>query len=196
MNSIDFPGELRTERLQLRRWRKEDAGHLLPVLEANIDHLSWIPAQVAAPAPMAEIERRLAGFAADWEAGRSWRFGVFAPDLEDVFGEISLFPRSTAGRVQLALADRLEVGYWLRADVTGRGYATEATRAMVSLASAVRGIRHIEIRCDPLNERSAAVPRRLGFRLATAEAQDVAHPGAAGEMIWVHELVVEFGFEV
>lgn len=167
MSAHAVPDEIRTERLQLRCWRRGDALLLLPVLQANVEHLqSWIPAHVAAPAPLPDLEERLAGFAADFRAGRNWRYGVFAPDEREVFGEISLFPRSAAGRVNLAAADRLEVGYWLRRDVTGRGYATEAARAMLSLAASLPGMSHVEIRCDPRNAASAAIPKRLGFRLA------------------------------
>ncbi|HSJ30798.1 MAG TPA: GNAT family N-acetyltransferase [Longimicrobiales bacterium] len=167
MSAHAVPDEIRTERLQLRCWRRGDALLLLPVLQANVEHLqSWIPAHVAAPAPLPDLEERLTGFAADFRAGRNWRYGVFAPDEREVFGEISLFPRSAAGRVNLAAADRLEVGYWLRRNVTGRGYATEAARAMLSLAASLPGMSHVEIRCDPRNTASAAIPKRLGFRLA------------------------------
>ncbi|HSK18583.1 MAG TPA: GNAT family N-acetyltransferase [Longimicrobiales bacterium] len=168
MSARAVPDELLTERLHLRCWRRGDAVHLLPVLEVNVDHLqSWIPEHVAAPAPLPDLEERLAGFAADFRAGRNWRYGVFAPDDGDVLGEISLFPRSAAGRVHIGAADRLEVGYWLRRDVTGRGYATEAARAMLSLAGSLPGMSQVEIRCDPLNTASAAIPKRLGFRLDT-----------------------------
>lgn len=132
VSPVTIPGDLRTAHLFLRRWCEEDAALLLPILEANAAHLRWIPAHVAAPAPLNEIARRLSEFAADFQAGRSWRFGVFSLDEVDVFGEISLFPRSAEGRVQFGAADRLEIGYWLREDVTGRGYATEATRATAS----------------------------------------------------------------
>jgi RimJ/RimL family protein N-acetyltransferase len=185
-----IPDALSTERLYLRCWSEEDATRLVSVLEANAAHLHWIPAHVAAPVPLDELEQRLSGFAADFRAGRCWRFGIFSLDQRDVFGEISLFPRSDAGRVQSALADRVEIGYWLRHDVTGRGYATEATLAMVRLVSGMPGMRQVEIRCDPLNEPSAAVPKRLGFRLASpASTQASESPSASGGMLWVHELI-------
>src|SRR5262245_25370895 len=121
---MTVPAEIQTERLYLRSWRAEDSVLLSPVLEANTDHLRWIPPHVAAPAPLPDLAQRLSSFAADFQADRNWRFAIFSPDERDVFGEISLFPRSETGRVALADADRLEVGYWLRLDVTGRGYAT------------------------------------------------------------------------
>ncbi len=142
-----IPTSIRTEQMLLRRWRADDAALLVPVLEANVTHLTgWIPRHVSEPAPVAEMARRLAGFADDFDAGRGWRYGLFLPDESTVLGEVSLFPRDSAKRVLLEQADRLEIGYWLRADYTGRGLATEASRAMLDLAMALPGMRCVEIR--------------------------------------------------
>lgn len=184
MQPTPFPSELRTEHLCLRPWRTEDAPVLLPMLEANVEHLSeWIPAHVATPVPLHDLVLRLVGFAEDFAAGRSWRYALFAPRSQLV-GEVSLFPRSTEGRVPFAAADRLEIGYWLDRNATGKGYATEAARAMLELSMDAPGIRRIEIHCDPRNAASAAVPRRLGFRLER-DASGAA-PGSPG-MLWTYE---------
>lgn len=190
MSTAHVPTELRTERLYLRSWQSADAQRLLPVLQANVGHLGgWIPEHVAAPAPLGDLERRLAGFAADFIAGRNWRFAMFAADGGALVGEVSMFPRSAAGRVEFAAADRLEIGYWLSRDATGKGYATEAARAMLDLARALPGIRQVEIHCDPRNAPSAAVPRRLEFRLISG-----GDPGDAGSseesrmMLWAKVL--------
>jgi RimJ/RimL family protein N-acetyltransferase len=190
MNSIPVPRELRSERLFFRPWQEADAVLLLPVLEANVDHLAdWIPEHVSAPAPLEELKLRLAGFAGDFEAARNWRFGIFPEDQSGVFGEVSLFPRSAEGRVDLASADRLEIGYWLRQDVTGRGYATESARAMLGLAVAMPGIDSVEIHCDPRNNASAAVPRRLGFRLLRPGVeQGLTLPQNEAGMLWSYDV--------
>ncbi len=57
-----------------------------------------------------------------------------------------------------------EVGYWLRADAWGHGYVTEAVRLLTALAFGRLDARRVLIRCEAGNTRSAAVPRRLGFR--------------------------------
>jgi RimJ/RimL family protein N-acetyltransferase len=169
------PG-IRTARLWLRPWRAADAPLLLPVLEANTAHLQgWIPDHVWRPVPLPELAERLDGFAADFAAARSWRFAILSSDRQRVMGEVSAFPRSAEGRVQLAAADRLEIGYWLDAADTGRGLITEAVRALLPMATEL-GMRRIEIRCDPRNERSAAIPQRLGFQLESANETD---------MVWV-----------
>lgn len=160
----------------MRGWRTGDAERLLPVLEANRDHLGpWIPARVAEPVSLPALRERLAGFAADFSAEREWRYGLFTPDGERVLGEMSLFPRDASGRVPYAVAGNVELGYWLRADATGQGFVTEATRLALTIAEALPRFAFAEIRCDARNDRSAAVPRRLGFVLAATPP----HPGTA-----------------
>ena len=88
-----------------------------------------------------------------------------------VLGEVNLFPRSAAGRVPLAEADHVELGYWLDATATGKGLATEAAGALLAVATSLPGMTHVDIRCDVANGASAAVPRRLGFHLAAVEGE-------------------------
>ncbi len=171
MDSL-IPATLRTARMLLRPWDAADAPALQPVLAANVGHLGpWIPAHVATPAPLPALAERLAGFAADFAAGRAYRYALLTPDGAQLLGEADLFPRAAVGRVPLSAADHVELGYWLDAAATGRGLATEATRALLGAAATVPGMGHAEIRCDVGNGRSAAVPQRLGFQLAGVEAE-------------------------
>src|SRR5215208_485411 len=185
------PDLLTTERLSMRRWRVADAAPLEPVLRANVGRLeAWIPRDVAAPAPAAELEARLARYAADFDAGRTWTYALYTPDEGELLGGAGLYPRDAGGRVPFSAADRLEIGYWLRADATGRGYATEAARALLAAAFALPRITRVEIRCDPRNAPSAAVPRRLGFHLAdTLTETDPEHDGASRQtQVWAYEV--------
>ncbi len=183
------PIEVRTARVLLRPWRAEDAGNLLPVLEANRDHLGpWIPARIATPAPVPILAERLAGFAADFSADREWRFGMFSLADGKLLGEVALFPRAAGGRVPFAEADRVELGYWLRADETGQGLVTEAARAAINLASHIPRFSRVEIRCDARNGPSGNIPVRLGFTLLSTTAETGAD-GVNREMqLWVSEL--------
>jgi RimJ/RimL family protein N-acetyltransferase len=187
--ALAVPLEIRTARLLLRPWRAEDAADLQPVLEANRDHLGpWIPARVATPAPVPILAERLAGFAADFSADREWRFGMFSREGRLV-GEVALFPRSAAGRVPFMEADRVELGYWLRADETGQGLVTEAAIAVLTVASHIPRFSRVEIRCDARNGPSAAIPARLGFTLLAT----VAESENMDTQVWVSELSTENG---
>ena len=48
------------------------------------------------------------------------------------------------------------------------------------------GLGRVEIHCDEANHRSAAIPRRLGYRLDRVEDDAIAAPGESGRsMVWV-----------
>lgn len=179
---MTIPTKIRTARMLLRPWRASDASQLAPILRANHAHLApWIPARVSTPAPLRELAARLDEFAADFTAGRSWRYAAFDWESGELLGELDLFARDSSARTTVANADRAEIGYWLRADRTGAGYATEGTRAMMDVARAIPEFTRIEVRCDPRNERSAAVPARLGFERVHS---DMGENGAEPLEIW------------
>jgi RimJ/RimL family protein N-acetyltransferase len=181
------PERITTERLLLRRWRTDDAPHLEAVLTASVTHLRpWIPWTIAEPAPLAELEARIARFSSNFDAGREWLWAILSRDERELLGGLGLYPRSATARVPLVDADRVEIGYWLGTGATGRGYATEAVQALLAIADALPGISRIEIRCDPRNEASVAIPRRLGFTLARAlEEASMNGAGARQDtMVW------------
>jgi RimJ/RimL family protein N-acetyltransferase len=156
---------------------------LLPILEANRAHLGpWIPTRVSTPVPVPELADRLASFAADFEAAREWRYGMFAPDESRILGEAGLYPRSESARVSYDDATCVELGYWLRADATGQGLVTEAAEALLAVAATLPRLSHVEIRCDARNAPSAAVPKRMGFVLGST----IARPGTASSDETIH----------
>lgn len=182
------PVAITTARLHLRPWRAADASLLLPLLEANQDHIGpWIPRHVSEIVPSTELERRLEERHGLFVEGRAWRYAYFLAADGRLLGEVSLFPRDAHGRVALADADRFEIGYWLRRDAVGQGLATEAARAMLDLAYAMPQGRLVEIRCDPRNTPSGAVAQRLGFTLDRVETSEGAGPaGTEHTQVWLH----------
>lgn len=167
-----IPTTLRTRRLFLRPWTAADAPALHPVLVANLARLApWIPAHVATPIPLPELAQRLAGFADDFASGRAYRYALLTRHGADLIGEVDLFPRAATERVPLSAADHVELGYWLDAASTGQGLATEAAGALLAVAATLPGMTHVEIRCEAANTKSAAVPQRLGFHLASVEGE-------------------------
>ena len=63
---------------------------------------------------------------------------------------------------------RFETGYWCHTAHSGKGYTTEATRAMTKYAFDHLNATRLEIRCDAENVRSRKIPERLSY---TLEAQ-------------------------
>lgn len=69
--------------------------------------------------------------------------------------------------------DKCEIGYWLLGEFEGQGYMSEAL-GLIEQELFELGFNRIEIRCNSKNERSAAVPRRNGYRLETIIRRDGA----------------------
>ena len=62
----------------------------------------------------------------DWIADRAYNFHVFLADSDALIGNCALMRR--VGPVAI------EIGYWIRSDHAGRGYATEAAGILVEAA--------------------------------------------------------------
>ena len=172
-SAAPLPREIRIGRILLRAWRGEDAAELRPVLLRNQEHLKrWIPEYVYTAPPLPQLVERLDRFAAKFDAGLEFRYALRDAATGRIVGGMSLFPRDAGARVQLALADRMELGYWLDAAATGRGLVTEGVRALLAVAvQAFPAIRLVEIHCHVENAPSNAVPKRLGFEAAYMDGQ-------------------------
>jgi RimJ/RimL family protein N-acetyltransferase len=71
---------------------------------------------------------------------------------------------------------RFEIGYWVRTNLQGQGYITEAVNGITAFAFSVLNAQRIEIRCDARNTRSAAVAERAGFALEARLHHDTRAP--------------------
>ena len=167
-----LPGEPRTRgEVTVRRWRAEDAQPLNELVAASRKHLlPWMP---WATEPLDTLEQRRARFSGwerEWAAGGDCVYGIFVAGA--VAGGCGLHRRLGS--------DGLEIGYWLAPDFTGRGVMTVAAELLTDAAFSVPEIEVVEIHHDQANERSAGVPRRLGFTLARQIGREPQAPGERG----------------
>jgi ribosomal-protein-serine acetyltransferase len=74
-------------------------------------------------------------------------------------------PAGTVGLDHLQpLISSVDIGYWLRTDLNGRGLMTEAAAAVVEYAFEELAIHRIELRAGVENYGSLRVAEKLGFR--------------------------------
>ncbi|WP_068092459.1 GNAT family N-acetyltransferase [Novosphingobium rosa] len=138
---------IRSERLFLRPiwaedWQDLHAGLSDEEVERNFLRMGW-PYSPEELRNGAGLDPRLPHFMVTLPRGNH---GV------DVLGMIGM----------IQIDGQLHLGYWIARDYRGQGYATEAGRAVLSLARTL-GHRHIVARHYLDNPASARVLRKLGF---------------------------------
>ena len=143
------------DRTELRLMVPADAAELFAVTDANRAHLRrwlpWLDGVKSASDSAAFIQVTLRQFAD--------RVGFNATVVHD--GAIV----GCIGHHRISWANRsTSLGYWLAASHERRGIMTAACRAVVRHAYTVYELNRVEIRCASGNERSRAIPERLGFR--------------------------------
>jgi RimJ/RimL family protein N-acetyltransferase len=150
------PYRIVTERLVLRCWDPQDAPLLKEAVDSSLDELRrWMPWAKHEPQTLAEKVVLLRRFRGRFDLGEDFTYGIFSRDETAVVGGTGLHPR--VGQ------DAFEIGYWIRTSRVGAGLATEAAAALTRVAFELCGVDRVEIRVDPENERSRAIPVRLGF---------------------------------
>jgi len=170
---------IETPRTVVRCWEPCDAPLLKAAIDASLQHLRpWMPWAHGEPTELQVKVQRLRAWRARFDLDEDYVYGIFSRDESAVLGGTGLHTRAGPGA--------REIGYWIHAEYTHRGLATEVAGALTRVAFEVDQVRRIEIHCDPRNVRSAAVPRRLGFQLeATLRQRTVDVVGQPRDtMVW------------
>jgi RimJ/RimL family protein N-acetyltransferase len=150
------PYLLRTPRLLLRCLQPDDAARRKEAVDSSGKHLEeFFPPTPEGPMSLDAHVALLRKFRGSFDLDQDRSYGVFDPQTGRMLGEVCLLKRAGIGA--------LEIGYWLRGDATGQGFATEMASAMVKTAFEFDKVKRMDLMCDPWNEKSAAVARRLGF---------------------------------
>ncbi len=159
----------------LRRYHESDIDGLYAAIEENRDHLR--PHMPWADESRDEFIAFVTDSIAQWNRGADRNYAIVDDASGCYLGACGLHDRVGA--------DGREIGYWLVAAATGRGIVTAAARALTATALAIHGVSRVEIHCDEANVRSAAVARRLSYRLDRIEIDRISAPGDLGRsMIW------------
>ena len=140
----------RTKRLTLRPGWPEDA----PAVARAIGHEGVVRmlAKVPWPYGLRDAEDFLAR-----ERGADEAFFLILSHEQD-------YPRPIGGIGLAPDGDSHELGYWLTPEAWGRGYATEAGRAVVGIARHALGLKRLHAGHFVDNPASGRVLRKLGFR--------------------------------
>lgn len=154
--SFPRPAEIGTPRLRLRPAAPADAPALLALLDRSHPHLEpWLD-WVRDVRDAAGAERVCHQMADDWAARR--RFDLLAFRAED-----GALVGSGALHRCFWEVPAAEVDWWLGAEATGAGYATEIGGALVRFLFEAWGVIRAEVWIDATNDPSRRVAARIGF---------------------------------
>jgi RimJ/RimL family protein N-acetyltransferase len=162
---------LRTSRLVLRPFAAEDRDGLY-AFHSDPVAVRYVPYPPRTREQVAEVLRRKMANTDLRRDGDLLELAVVRDEDQTLIGDVLLALRSVEHQT-------LEVGYIFAPATGGRGYATEAVRALVELAFSTIGARRIVARVDSRNGPSSALLERLGFRL---EAHLVENEWFKGEL--------------
>ncbi|GHF24885.1 GNAT family N-acetyltransferase [Pseudolysinimonas yzui] len=154
---------LRTARLQLREWRDDDRDDWA-AMNADPEVMEYFPAPLDRAQADAAFDRIQAALAA-----RGW--GLWAVEHDGRFlGFTGLAPVG----FEAPFAPATEIGWRLRRDAWGQGFATEAAREAMRFAFDELGLPQLVSLTSVTNARSRAVMARLG--MTHDPADDFDHP--------------------
>jgi RimJ/RimL family protein N-acetyltransferase len=170
---------IETDRLVVRCYQPNDAPLLHEAIKVSIEHLlPWMPWAKQEPGSVDERLEKIRQFRGEFDLGLDYTFGVFNKDETELVGSTGLHTR-LGGNAR-------EIGYWISASHINQGYAKETVSALTKVGFEVEGLDRLEIRCDPANERSLNIPKKLGYHYeATLKKRLAGSDGNPRDvMIW------------
>lgn len=169
-----FPVPLRfeTERLVLRVFEPDDAQQLHEALTESVESLRrflWFLPWVAEDQTRQSAEVRCRRAEANFLLRTDLAYAAFEKETGQLVGSVGLH------RTDWELPSS-EVGYWLRTRAVGKGYASEAVRALSAWAIDALRVERLELVTLESNFASRAVAERCGFALEGIHRNAVRGP--------------------
>jgi len=143
---------LETPRLLLRKFTAQDADALEAFLGDSVV-MEYYPAALDRRGVQDWIERNIGRY--DRDGHGLW--AVVLRDSHQLIGDCGCVMQEVEGR------NEVEVGYHVRRDLWGRGYATEAARACVEYAFSRLGAERVISMIRPANVASRRVAEKNGM---------------------------------
>lgn len=140
--------------LELRLLELQHVPPLYALCDKNRAHLRRFLPWIEKTHGEADVRAFVEGALRQLSDGLGFHAGIFVEG--ELAGCIGMHPISRDN-------SSVSLGYWLDEDFEGRGIITDAVRAVTRHCLETLRLHRVEIRCSTANERSCAIPRRLGF---------------------------------
>ena len=163
------PDRFETRQLILRRPRLSDADDMFDHYASDSEvtrYLTWRPYR-----DRSEVRPFLQSRLARWDSGEAFSWTITRPTEDRVIGMIGCRVRDYAA----------DIGYVVSRSYWGRGYATEAAKAVVDWAGNLETIFRVWAVCDVANKGSSRVLEKIQMKREGILRRWIIHPNMSAE---------------
>jgi ribosomal-protein-serine acetyltransferase len=140
--------------LEMKLLETTEAKRLYQVVERNREHLrQWLP-WVDHTRSVEDVRTFILRVLDQYHSNLGPQAGIWIRGA--LLGTIGCHPIDWMNR-------NCSIGYWLDAAEQGKGVITRCCTALIDYLFQEMGMHRVEIRCGTGNQRSCAIPERLGF---------------------------------
>jgi RimJ/RimL family protein N-acetyltransferase len=163
------PEQMKTERLILRKPRMDDAPTVFTAYAQDPEvtrYMTWRPHKnVEETYSIVKLMLKL------WKEGSAFSYAITLKDASSVIGMIALHPDGF----------KIGLGYVLARACWGKGYMTEAVRAVAGWALRQPDVYRMFAVCDVENSASARVMEKAGMTREGILRRNSMHPNVSDE---------------
>ncbi|WP_372948004.1 GNAT family N-acetyltransferase [Mariniphaga sp.] len=163
MDYIQINSKLRLETIKLNM-----ADVIFEAIDSNREYLNkWLPF-IEETQQVAQTEEFIKGIDSQHGKKRDEVFTIW-------------YNQDFAGLIGFKDTDwinhKTELGYWLTEKMQGKGIVTTCVKELIKIAFKKLGMNRIQIKVATGNEKSAEIPKRLGFHFEGIERKGEFHHG-------------------
>ncbi len=150
--------QIETERLIIRKFKKNDGKELLALLERN-DNRTFLKEHVDEATDvktLKDAEQRVGKLATDWKTRTRFVMGIWSKESTEFIGNIWIEPNKWE-------VPSFEIGYYLDQGYIGKGLATEAVKRAIEFIFEELNAHKVILITRDTNERSFKLAERLQF---------------------------------
>jgi ribosomal-protein-serine acetyltransferase len=145
---------LRKEEIELKTFTKDQASLLFSLVDKNRDYIREWLTWVEKTKSINDVEIKIKELEEKEQKGEGINFGIW-------------YKNKLVGVVGFNFINKehkkAAIGYWLDKDYQGKGIMTASCRLLIGYGFNQLGLHRIEISCATGNNKSCAIPQRLGF---------------------------------
>ncbi len=119
--------------------------------------MPWEPIWPDDDLTRAAFRRRLRRYADDQRTDQAYPFFLFRSEDNALVGGLTL------ANIRRGVAQAGSLGYWIGQPHAGRGYMTDAVRALIPFAFGTLHLHRLEAACIPANKASIGLLEKAGF---------------------------------